>query len=277
MPARSITGWSVAVLLLVTTLVSATVAYRAQRQAAYWEAQWLAADDQEPVEAASAETALVPRPDVPVLERVPDEAAARIAELELALADRDAQIANMRDMMRRFSAPPAVEVTDPEQAPARSPGDWLERLREEDPERYEEVVQRRAEMRQRINESFARKAAHFLYRDTEAMTPEEQVAHADMLSLLESTWALAEQVQDDSLPWEERRTMRRELMEQVAVLQPMLEVARNQELYQMGVQLGYDEEGAVQFVEYINDMNEVTTFQGFWMGRGAGRSMGAGR
>jgi hypothetical protein len=277
MPARSITGWSIAVLLLVTTLVSATVAYRAQRQAAYWEAQWLAADEQEPMVAATAETLLAPRPDVPELERVPDEAAARIAELELSLADRDAQIANMRDMMRRFPAPPAAEVTDPEQVPARSPGDWLERLREEDPERYEEVVQRRAEMRQRINESFARKAAHFLYRDTEAMTPEEQVAHADMLSLLESTWALAEQVQDDSLPWDERRTMRRELMEQVAVLQPMLEAARNQELYQMGVQLGYDDEGAVQFVEYINDMNEVTTFQGFWMGRGAGRSMGAGR
>jgi hypothetical protein len=144
--------------------------------------------------------------------------------------------------------------------PPHERSDWLENLREEDPDRYAEIQARRAEAQQRVRDSFARKAAHFLYRDTTTMDEIERAEYEHMLGLLGETWQLAEQMQATDLNREARWEIRREVMQNVRTLTPILEAERDREFYQLAQQLGYDDQRAGQFVDYINDMIEVSTF-----------------
>jgi hypothetical protein len=253
---------------LISLVFSSVLAFHYRSEAARFETEWLQAAaamaEQTGPTIATASLAAVSAPS----DADPDWAE-EVDRLKAELVRRDEMIANMRNQVRQI--PMSTEQIAAVAPPAR--GDWLENLREEDPERYEQIQQRRIEMRQRVQDSFARKAAHFLYRDTNFMSEAEQVEHGQMLSLLENTWRLAERVQDDSLSWEDRRPIRAELMEQVAELRPLLESARDRELYDLGRQLGYDEAGAAQFVEYINDMHEVSSFTGIFRGRGMGYRM----
>jgi len=255
-------------LALTGLVFSSVLAFHYRGEAARFETEWLQAT------AVMAERAGPPIVAAPLAAAaVASEADPGLTEeldrLRAELAQRDEMISNMRNQVRQI--PMSTEQIATVAPPVR--GDWLDNLREEDPERYEQIQQRRTEMRQRMQDSFARKAAHFLYRDTNFMSEAEQVEHGQMLSLLEDTWRLAERVQDDRLSWEERRPIRAELMEQVAELRPLLESARDRELYDLGRQLGYDEAGAAQFVEYINDMHEVSSFTGIFRGRGMGYRM----
>lgn len=187
-----------------------------------------------------------------------------ISALETAIAERDAEIGQLQ---RTSHATPAA--TAPE--PARAQSNWLDNLREEDPERYAEIQARRTEAQQRVRDSFARKAAHFLYRDTATMDDVERAEYEHMLGLLGETWQMAEQLQSPDLNREERWEIRRDVMNNVRTLTPMLEAERDREFYQLAQQLGYDDQRAGEFVDYINDMIEVSTFGSIMRGpRGGG-------
>lgn len=193
----------------------------------------------------------------------------RILELEEALRERDEELERLRARFR-----PIREA----QEEASQPIDrqtWLENLQTEDPERYEEIIRRREEMRQRVNDTFARKAAHFLYRDTSNLDEIEREEYELMLGLLAETWQLAERMQDPLLERHERWEIGREVMSNARELQPMLEAERDREFFELAVQLGYDEATAIEFVDYINDMIEISTFGSIWRGmRGGGGGRG---
>lgn len=189
----------------------------------------------------------------------------RIQELELALQQRDEELERLRARFRPIEAARREAEEPPQDRRA-----WLEDLQTEDPERYEQIVRRREEMRQRVNDSFARKAAHFLYRDTGNMDEMEFEEYEHMLGLLSDTWRLAEQMQNPELERSERWEIGREVMANVRELTPMLEAERDREFYELALQLGYDESSAIDFVDYINDMIEVSTFGSIWRGQRGG-------
>ncbi len=158
-----------------------------------------------------------------------------------------------------LSTPEGTEDTEPQDRRR-----WLERLAETDPERYAEIQERREAARHRVRESFAQKTAHFLYRDRDTLTDDERREYDYMLSLLGETWMLVEQLQDGDVP--DRREARRELRQNMRTLRPMLERERDREFFDMAVQLGYDEQGANEFVDYVNEMIDITSFGSLWGG-----------
>lgn len=204
---------------------------------------------------------------------VDNELAERVQELERALADREDQLRLAR-LQQRYN-PPQPEA-EPE-TPPRERRDWMAELQENDPERYEEIMRRREEMRQRVQDSFARRAAHFLHRDLSNMPPEERAEYEHMLGLLAETWELSDRIQTPDVSREERTEIRRTLGQNMRELRPLLANERDREFYELGRQLGYDSESAAQFVDYLNDMIDITSLSPFGGGRGGGMMGGGGR
>ncbi len=187
----------------------------------------------------------------------------RVQELETTLRDRELEI---RRLQRRVESPPVNEMA----RPRMDRQEWMENLREEDPERYAQIIERRRNTQNIVNESFARKAAHFLYRDNSYLTEEELAEHEYFVGLLGETWRLADQMHADVVTREERWEIGRQLMENVRELSPMMADARDREFYDLALEMGYDETGAVDFVDYINEMIEVTSFGNLWRGQRRG-------
>lgn len=220
-----------------------------------------------PVVPAAAEEAEVAVPSAATDDGATVVLEARIGELESALGEKERLIASLQ--VRATNAPPARE-----RRPDRRRG--LEQLREEDPERYAEIVKQRDEFRERVRHSLAEKTAHFVSADTSGMDEEEQEQHQVMLQLLNRTWELSEQLQADP-PREERWQIYRELGETTATLEPMMQDARGREFRALGEELGYEGDEAQQFVDRINTVIDATTLRsGFrGMGRTRGGSSGA--
>lgn len=191
----------------------------------------------------------------------------RIEELEELVRIQESRIAALQGQRRMDRS-----SEDPDEAPEprRDRTNWMEALRESDPDRYAEIAQRREAYQRRVQDSFARKAAHFLHRDVDQLSDTEREEHEILLGLLGETWQLSERLQESDLSREERSQLRRELMENARTLRPILEEERDREFYELGRQLGYDEGGAGEFVDYINDMLEITSF-GSIGGRGGRR------
>ena len=180
----------------------------------------------------------------------------RIQELEVALREKEDLIASLQQ-----------QATN---APARPP--WsrgrrqrLEELKQTDPEQYQEVMQQQEAARVRVRASLARKAARVLERDTTAMGEEELEEYNLMVTLLEETWTLAEQLRGD-LPRDERRTIRRSMAEKMFTLTPMLEAERDREFYDLGMEFGYTEEESREFVTYLNEVIDLTSMRDVWRG-----------
>lgn len=178
-------------------------------------------------------------------------------QLTEALRARDEQLA----WLRQASTPAVTNQSD-----RRDRGNWLEDLKQSDPERYEEIVQAREAARQRVEDAFARKAAHFLNRDWSGWSDEEIAAYNGMLSLLDQTWQLADRMRADDLSREDRRDLRRALMGNLQELTPWLEQERDNEFYQIAVQIGYSEADASMFVDYLNNLIDVTSMGSIWRG-----------
>ncbi|MCP5487619.1 MAG: hypothetical protein H7A43_03135 [Verrucomicrobia bacterium] len=178
-------------------------------------------------------------------------------KLAETLRARDEQLA----WLRQASTPALTNQLD-----RRDRGNWLEDLKQSDPERYEEIVQAREAARQRVEDAFARKAAHFLNRDLSGWSDEEIAAYNGMLSLLDQTWQLADRMRADDLPREERQDLRRALMGNLRELTPWLEQERDHEFYQIAVQIGYSEAAASLFVDYLNNLIDVTSMGSIWRG-----------
>lgn len=182
----------------------------------------------------------------------------QVRALEDELREKEQHIASLQQATNR----PPREARRP-----RDRGAWMEELKEGDPERYEEIVTRREEMRNRVKDAFARKSAHFLERDTSTMGEDEQEAHVAMVQLLEETWQIAEQLQADP-PRDERWALRREMGEKMSLLGPMLEEERDREFYRLGIESGYDDDEATAFVDYLNEVLDITSMRSLFRGMG---------
>jgi hypothetical protein len=197
----------------------------------------------------------------------------RVAELESVVAEREAEIARLRGALAAASASavvvapttPGVSLTN---APRRS---WMEDLQQNDPERYQEIMERRETARQAARYAIAKKAAHFLQRDTEAMDEAETEGYVRMMDLLADSLALTEQL-DAGLDGEARREISQSLRENMRDLSPLLEAERAREFQQIGRDLGYDEGESEAFAAYLTDVVDLTSvgsiFRGFMRGGG---------
>ncbi|HRT06235.1 MAG TPA: hypothetical protein P5204_11110 [Kiritimatiellia bacterium] len=202
----------------------------------------------------------------------------RVNRLQEQLAEKDRQIAALRQAAQAAPEPAAAMSSNPpaeERRPGRDRGVWLEEIKQTDPQRYEEIQARRQEARERRQRSIAEQAAYYLNRDTAKMDEAARAEYERMLGLLDETWRLSEQMQSD-LSWEERRPLMRTLHDNMDELGPLMEAERDRTFFEIGQDFGYTESEAKDFVEYLNGIIEVTSMRALFGGMHGGPGGGGG-
>jgi len=214
-----------------------------------------------------------PSPDEALVEEI-TTLRARVRELEDQLSDRPSGLV-------AYARPAPPSEGDQPRPERRDPNQWLEDLRQNDPERYAEIQARREEMRRVVQDNFARRAAYLLERDTSRMNEQEASEHQLMVSLLTETWQMVDKIQDDSLSREERWEIAGGLRRNVSELVPLLGNERERALRDLGRDIGYAPAEAQNFADYISELFELTSPRPLFQaagrgGRGGGMGGGSG-
>jgi hypothetical protein len=182
-------------------------------------------------------------------------AAARIAELEKLLKDREASLADMRANSANRQAD-----TAPTERPGRgnfNPQGWMEDLKTRDPQRYEEMQARFKEMGQKTSSYLGKQDEFLKSLKTENMTPEQQDNHAKLQEALAKAKEISEQLNADP-EGPKAGELRGQLFQAMRDSRELLEGERQIALQDMAGQLGYTKEQTPQFVEYVNSIYEMT-------------------
>ena len=150
----------------------------------------------------------------------------------------------------------------------------MDRLREEDPERYEQVQTERRERRERIQNAIGDQFSFLYNLDQDIMTDAQYANHTNLLHVLSTNWERM-QAAGDSPDSDESRQARRSTMGSMRGVRDMITVERDTALQQIGLSLGYDEAESKVFaaqMQHVYDMTSVGTyFRAFRGGRGRGR------
>jgi hypothetical protein len=190
-----------------------------------------------------------------------------IEQLEQRLAVRDREVSTLRAAIQSAVVVPDV-IRDAGEEDRQG---WLDSLRTDDPERYQELMERREAARQLAQYELAKRAAHFLFREDELLTDDERSQHERMMALLQQSFELTEKIRVD-MPEEERRDMLRTIRQNMRELSPLLENERDRELYRLGKDIGYTDDDAAAFALYIRDVIDMTSVRSMF--RGAMRELG---
>ena len=265
-------------VLLLWCLASTGLAIRYHQQAARLaetsaEANLEIADLQKRVKKAeTARPATAPAPTIIMTSAAPavvaTDDAARVQSLEAALREREQALAALRQggMSNR---PPGFPRGGPDGS------SWLEDMKKNDPERYAEFMKRREEAREQTQRAFAEKAAHFLERDVSKLSAEQQESHKALLTLLDQTWKLSEQLRGE-LPTEQRQEVMASLRENMHNLGPLLENERQNEFFLAGRQAGLSENQSLQLASDLQKTVEATSMRSLFDGMRGGRGGGPG-
>ncbi len=196
---------------------------------------------------------------------VRDEASARAAaalrqrvlELEQALAARDAELEKARQAK-------AVEPEAPAGGNRPSFADRMEQFKKEQPEQYAEMVKRRDEFRQRMEQDQKDRVAFLSAMDTQGMSAEQKATHTKLLQTLAAMDTLwAQRTQSSAEPGSEADTALRQAMGQtMADLGMLAGQERDILLQQAASAAGYKGEDATKFVQYIQKTIQSTSMFG---------------
>lgn len=202
----------------------------------------------------------------------------RISELERQLAQRpDADLASQ-----------AIEIEIPENRSRRDSSSRrsgrdsytqrMERMREENPEAYAEMQQRRTEMRQHVEQDFRNRADFLTSLDTRNMTNEQRENHEQLLATLARFDELREISEHgtEEMEREDRNALRQEMWENAMALGELYEVERNTLFQQAAVAAGYQGQEAEAFVNFLEQSIQSTTMSPFGMMQRGGMRGGGG-
>ena len=181
----------------------------------------------------------------------------RVLELEQALAARDAELEKARQAK-------AVEPEAPAGGNRPSFADRMEQFKKEQPEQYAEMVKRRDEFRQRMEQDQKDRVAFLSAMDTQGMSAEQKATHTKLLQTLAAMDTLwAQRTQSSAEPGSEADTALRQAMGQtMADLGMLAGQERDILLQQAASAAGYKGEDATKFVQYIQKTIQSTSMFG---------------
>ena len=164
--------------------------------------------------------------------------------LAAQLTERNAELARLRKEMEKKQ--PKVH---------ESWSDRMARMKEEDPEAYAEIIQRRSDRQQAMRYTLAKRTATIVDLDTSFMTAEERANHELLLEKMSNVWELTEQLQDPT------PGSMRELFGAINETRPLLDTERNAMFQQLAHDIGYDSKEAAAFADYAEEIIQATTIQ----------------
>lgn len=179
------------------------------------------------------------------------------SSLSEQLAARDAELEKLRAELARRQ----------DRAPRESFQDRMARMKEEEPERYAEMIKRRTERTEQMRYDQANRLAIFLDMDTSSMTPEELANHNLLLEKLNGLWEQTAAFDPEQPP--DRETMRA-IFESVGDVRSLMEQERTVMLRQLGTEVGLNSSDAEDFSSYVQEIFSATSLQRPRGGRGGG-------
>ncbi|MFA6291877.1 MAG: hypothetical protein WC637_08865 [Victivallales bacterium] len=174
---------------------------------------------------------------------------------------------------------PAVEAAEPNVNQDRGRVS-MEKLKESDPERYAEMVERRNSFTKQMHDNSAKQVDFFKKLDTKSMTPEQLENHNKLLPLVaKNNQLLYELAQNPDA--ENLSDIRRELGDNSRQMRDLLATERSAALQQFAKQIGYRSDQTAQFEAYVKSVYDMTSgnpFQGMQGGgRGGANNRGQGQ
>lgn len=178
-----------------------------------------------------------------------------MASVQEQLAARDAELERLRtELARRQDRPPRESFPD-----------RMTRMKEEEPERYAEMVQSRTERKEQMRYDQATRLATFMDMDISNMTPEELANHNLLLEKLTGIWEKTGEYDPAQPP--NRETMM-EMFSSLREVNDLMNLERNVMLRQLGNEVGLSESEAEDFASYTESIISATTLRSPRGGRG---------
>ena len=175
--------------------------------------------------------------------------------LQEQLTARDAELERLR-----------AELADIQTRPRReSFQDRMNRMKEEDPDRYEEMVKSRTERKEQMRYNQANRLALYMDMDTSSMTPEELVNHNLLVDKLTEVWEKTAEYDPTQPPT--RETMH-EMFSTLREVNDLMEQERGVMLRQLGKEVGLSGSEAEDFAAYTESIISATTLRSPRGGRG---------
>ncbi len=212
---------------------------------------------------APALPALEPAPAAPAVSPavVSDTVAAletQLATLRQQLAERDQRLAaswNSGNTNRSFRGDRRMREAE------------LAALKESDPAKYQEIQQQRADFRDRVKTAASDQVSFLESVDVSRWSAEQQENHAKLLATIAS---FTEAMTRETAPAEGGEESRHQLFERMHEAGQLMETEQSLLLYDTAQQLGFDDKGSREFVDYIETIHKATSPRGFFPG-GPGR------
>ncbi len=184
-----------------------------------------------------------------------------VAKLQEQLAARDAELARLRAALE-------TRRNENNENRRQSFQDRMAQLKEEDPERYEQMVQERTERHNEMRYNQATRLADLMDMDTSGMNAEQLANHDALLEKLTALWDATGE--EDP----ENRTDRETMRELMTGINEMMETERNYMFEQLGGEVGLSSSESAEFSAYVESIIDATTIQRPGRGGGGG---GGGR
>ena len=183
---------------------------------------------------------------------------ARVAELEKALAARDAALAELK---QKKVDQDALASRRPRREDFRQ---RLEQLKKENPTLYAEMEKRREEFHQRLEQEKQDSADFLASVNMQDMSEEQKANHQKLLDMLAKVEALrAQREQANAEPGSEAdQTFHQTMGQAMAELGALYDTERVYLLTQAANAAGYAGDDANQFVAYIQQTVQSTTMRG---------------
>ena len=270
--------WKLATALLAVALIAETVILFQTQSAAAPEPAPPA-----PVVVQQPEPIVAPISTTERADAIPDGLSDEIATLKAALAKKNLDIIDLRKRLaEKNEAVANAEERRPKRDGERGErGQFLQRLRERDPERYEEINKAMNVLAERMTGNLGEKFGFFEQLSQEQMTEDQRSNHEKLLEKMATVRELFAAMQNTQEPTE-LDAMRGEAFGAMRELGDLMDVERGVALKEMGTQLGYAEEEASDFAEYIDYIYDMTSPRSIYkefrdvMPRGPGGGPGRG-
>lgn len=146
----------------------------------------------------------------------------------------------------------------------------MSKLKHEDPEEYDQVMQRRRVRRKHMRHNLASRTATFMELDTTGLSETELKTHEQLLTIMAELWPLFEVYTDATIP--RNRELRSELFNKIAEARPLMEEERYTLLMKLAADLNFDEVEAEIFTEEVLEIIFATSLD---IPRGNGRRTNA--
>jgi hypothetical protein len=143
----------------------------------------------------------------------------------------------------------------------------LAALKESDPAKYQEIQQQRADFRDRVKSAASDQVSFLESVDISRWSAEQQENHTRLLATIAS---FTEAMTRETAPAEGGEESRHQMFERMHEAGQLMETEQSLLLYDTAQQLGFDDKGSREFVDYIETIHKATSPRGFFPG-GPGR------